>query len=116
MANVDVSQGYGNSALVPRRASPLRAFLRGRRGQRCGSRRAAFRPKRGLAFRHMAASGSTSTRQAPEGHGIRYGANGQVIGVTIVNAKWLLDRDGYLKITVPHEVRVQPDELAAALS
>jgi len=54
--------------------------------------------------------------QTPEGHGIRYGADGDVISVTIVNAKWLLDRDGYLKITLPHEVRVQPDELAPALS
>jgi uncharacterized protein YuzE len=59
---------------------------------------------------------AVDTAQTPEGHGIRYGSGGQVIGVTIVNAKWLLDRDGYLKITVPHEVRVQPDELAAALS
>jgi uncharacterized protein YuzE len=59
---------------------------------------------------------AANTAQTPEGHGIRYGTDGQVIGVTIVNAKWLLDRDGYLKITVPHEVRVQPDELAAALS
>ncbi len=59
---------------------------------------------------------AADTAQTPEGHGIRYGSDGQVIGVTIVNAKWLLDRDGYLKITVPREVRVQPDELAAVLS
>lgn len=52
----------------------------------------------------------------PEGHGIRYDADGQVVSLTIVNAKWLLDRDGYLKITMPHEVRVRPDQLAAALS
>jgi uncharacterized protein YuzE len=63
-----------------------------------------------------ASNAAADNAQTPEGHGIRYGSDGQVIGVTIVNAKWLLDRDGYLKITLPHEVRVQPDELAAALS
>ena len=59
---------------------------------------------------------AVDTAQTREGHGIRYGSGGEVIGVTIINAKWLLDRDGYLKITIPHEVRVQPDELAAALA
>ncbi len=52
----------------------------------------------------------------PEGHGVRYGSGGEVIGVTIVNARWLLDRDGHLTITLPHEVRVEASELAGALS
>jgi uncharacterized protein YuzE len=51
----------------------------------------------------------------PEGHGIRYDIGGQVIGVTIINARWLLERDGHLTITLPHSVRVEADELAAAL-
>jgi uncharacterized protein YuzE len=51
----------------------------------------------------------------PEGHGVRYGANGEVISVTIINAKWLLERDGYLTITLPHSVRIEAGELAAAL-
>jgi uncharacterized protein YuzE len=51
----------------------------------------------------------------PEGHGVRYGSYGEVISVTIINAKWLLERDGYLTITLPHSVRIEADELAAAL-
>jgi uncharacterized protein YuzE len=51
----------------------------------------------------------------PEGHGVRYGPDGEVIGVTIINARWLLERDGYLTITVPHSVCVEAGELAAAL-
>jgi uncharacterized protein YuzE len=51
----------------------------------------------------------------PEGHGVRYGPGGEVIGVTIINARWLLERDGHLTITVPHSVRVEARELAAAL-
>jgi uncharacterized protein YuzE len=66
----------------------------------------------GRGTSNVAADGAAT----PEGHALRYDIDGQVIGVTIVNAKWLLDRDGYLKITMPHEVRVQPGELAAALS
>ena len=52
----------------------------------------------------------------PEGHGVRYDDDGEVIGVTIINAKWLLDRDGHLTITLPHLVRIGADELATALS
>ena len=52
----------------------------------------------------------------PEGHGVRYGDDGQVIGVTIINARRLLDRDGHLTITLPHEVRVDARDLAGALA
>jgi uncharacterized protein YuzE len=51
----------------------------------------------------------------PEGHGVRYDSDGQVIGVTIINARWLLERDGHLTITLPHAVRVEAGALAAAL-
>jgi uncharacterized protein YuzE len=47
---------------------------------------------------------------------VRYGDDGQVIGVTIINARRLLDRDGHLTITLPHEVRVDARDLAGALS
>ncbi len=52
----------------------------------------------------------------PEGHGIRYGPDGEVIGVTIINARFILDRDGHITITLPHEVRVEEDVLAPALT
>jgi uncharacterized protein YuzE len=51
----------------------------------------------------------------PEGHGVRYDANGEVIGVTIINAQRIIGRDGYLTITLPHSVRIEASELAAAL-
>jgi uncharacterized protein YuzE len=51
----------------------------------------------------------------PEGHGVRYGADGQVMGVTMMNARWLLERDGHLTITLPHAVRVEARDLAGAL-
>jgi uncharacterized protein YuzE len=51
----------------------------------------------------------------PEGHGVRYDDTGEVIGVTIINAQRIIGRDGYLTITLPHSVRVEARELAAAL-
>lgn len=52
----------------------------------------------------------------PEGHAVRYNADGEVIGVTIINARWLLDRDGKVTITIPERVDVSADALAQALA
>ncbi len=52
----------------------------------------------------------------PEGHGIRYDENGQVIGITIINARRMLEHDGHITITLPHAVRVEANELVATLS
>jgi uncharacterized protein YuzE len=51
----------------------------------------------------------------PEGHGVRYDADGEVIGVTIINARRIIEHDGHLTITLPHAVRVEAGDLAAAL-
>jgi hypothetical protein len=37
-----------------------------------------------------------------------------VIGVTIINARFILSRDGHITITLPHQVRVDEDVLAPA--
>lgn len=60
--------------------------------------------------------GAADAALTPEGHGVRYDVDGSVIGVTIVNARWLLERDGHLTITLPHEVHLDAQDLAAALS
>jgi uncharacterized protein YuzE len=36
----------------------------------------------------------------PEVHGVEYDETGRVIAMTLVNVKWLLNRDGELKIRV----------------
>jgi uncharacterized protein YuzE len=51
----------------------------------------------------------------PEGHGIRYGPSGEVMGVTIINARFILKRDGHITITLPHEAQVGEDALAPIL-
>lgn len=59
---------------------------------------------------------AADTFGTPEGHAVRLSERGEVIGITIVNAKWLLDRDGKLTITVPSLIETDADDLAAALA
>ncbi len=39
------------------------------------------------------------THATPQGHAIRYDDQGRVIGMIIVNAKWILEREGHISIT-----------------
>jgi uncharacterized protein YuzE len=49
-----------------------------------------------------------------EGHNVRYDETGRVIALTLVNAKWLLERDGEVHVTIPN--RVSADALAPAMA
>jgi uncharacterized protein YuzE len=59
---------------------------------------------------------ATDTVGTPEGHAIKFGDTGEVIGLTIVNAKWLSERDGQITITIPERVETAASALASALS
>jgi uncharacterized protein YuzE len=59
---------------------------------------------------------AADTFGTPEGHAVRLDEDGEVIGITIVNAKWLLERDGKINITVPSLIETNTDELAEALT
>jgi uncharacterized protein YuzE len=48
---------------------------------------------------------------SPEGHHLRFNAAGELIGVTIINAKWLLDNEGKIVLTVPKRIEVGPEAL-----
>jgi len=39
--------------------------------------------------------------ETPEGHAIRYDENGDMIGVTVISARWWLEREGEIKVTFP---------------
>ena len=43
----------------------------------------------------------------PEGHGVRFDADGDVIGLTVIAARRRLERDGHLTIALPQAVRVE---------
>ncbi len=60
----------------------------------------------------QSAADSEETR---EGHVLRFDAEGSVVGLTIVNARRLLGRDGEITVTLPAEIHVSSNALAPAL-
>ena len=59
---------------------------------------------------------AASSEETPEGHVLRFDSDGRVIGLTIINARWLLERDGEIAVTLPEQVHVQPSALAPLLA
>jgi uncharacterized protein YuzE len=59
---------------------------------------------------------AADSEETPEGHVLRFNDRGEVIGVTIINAKWLLERDQAINITVPKHAVVSPDALSEVLT
>ncbi len=59
---------------------------------------------------------AADSEQTPEGHVLRFDASGKIIGLTLINAKWLLDRDGELIVTLPEQVHVAPAAIEAAFA
>ena len=53
--------------------------------------------------------------ESPEGHALRYDAGGHLVGVTIVNARWLLEQGEQVTITLPKPIQVDRNALAAAI-
>lgn len=54
------------------------------------------------------------TIATPEGHAMDYDESGAVIGMVLVNARFLLERDGAVTVTIPPD-RVVAAQLAPAL-
>jgi uncharacterized protein YuzE len=54
--------------------------------------------------------------ETAEGHLLRYDESGRILGLTIVNARWLLERDGAITVTLPEpRLRADASDLAEAL-
>jgi uncharacterized protein YuzE len=55
---------------------------------------------------------------SPEGHALRFGRHGDLVGVTILNARWLLDHEGGITLTIstPEQVHLAPQQLRDALA
>jgi uncharacterized protein YuzE len=54
--------------------------------------------------------------ETPEGHALRFDAEGRLVGITLVRPKHLLDESGGLRITLPVPSDVSAGELTPALS
>jgi uncharacterized protein YuzE len=52
--------------------------------------------------------------ETPEGHALRFDADGALVGITIVNARALIDQDGSIRITLPETISAA--DIAPALA
>lgn len=59
---------------------------------------------------------AAETFSTPEGHAVRMDENREVIGITIVNTKWLVERNDKVTVTVPSLIETNSDDLAAVLA
>lgn len=53
---------------------------------------------------------------SPEGHALRFNAAGELIGVTLVRPRWLLEHEGKVTITLPHRIHIERAQLEEALT
>lgn len=53
--------------------------------------------------------------ESPEGHALRFDGAGRLVGVTIVNARRLLQQGDPITITVPQRLAIDPATLAPAI-
>lgn len=56
------------------------------------------------------------TLATPEGHAVMLDDAGEIIGITVVNAKWLAERDGQITISIPERLETSAGDLAPALA
>lgn len=68
-----------------------------------------------LYMRNGASSDAVDFGESPEGHHLRFGADGSLVGVTLVNPRWLLEQDGEIVVTLPHR-RIVARDLGPALA
>ena len=53
---------------------------------------------------------------SPEGHYLQFGEDGSLIAITIVNARWLLEQDGKIVITLPDGRQLETSDLGELLA
>ena len=62
------------------------------------------------------------TIATPEGHAVMVNETGEITGITIVNAKWLAERDGQITVSIPPSIcsaerlETSAEDLASALA
>jgi uncharacterized protein YuzE len=58
---------------------------------------------------------ASETLPTQEGHAVMLDGQGEIIGITVVNAKWLADRDGRITVSIPQSAS-SPERLETSAS
>lgn len=74
-------------------------------------------PARSWLYLHVGEPEDGEGEETPEGHVVRYapGTN-RVVGLTMMNPRLILERDGHLTVTVPETIETTAEDLAPALA
>jgi uncharacterized protein YuzE len=70
-----------------------------------------------VLYLHVGEPQAAEGEETPEGHVLRYapGTN-RIVGLTVLGAQRILDRDGELRVTIPESIKATADDLAPALA
>jgi uncharacterized protein YuzE len=70
-----------------------------------------------VLYLHVGEPQEAEGEETPEGHILRFELGTQrIVGLTVLGAQAILDRDGELRITIPESVKATADDLAPALA
>lgn len=70
-----------------------------------------------VLYLHVGAPQSADGEETPEGHVVRYApGTSRVVGLTVLGARHVLQRDGHLAVTVQETVETTAEQLARALA
>jgi uncharacterized protein YuzE len=70
-----------------------------------------------VLYLHVGEPQKAEGEETPEGHVLRYAPGTQnIVGLTVLGARRLLDRDGNLTVTIPEPIEASADDLAPALA
>jgi hypothetical protein len=70
-----------------------------------------------VLYLHVGKPARGEGEETPEGHVIRYSPDTNlVVGLTLLNPRFILQRDGHIVVTMPETVEATADDLAPALA
>lgn len=70
-----------------------------------------------VLYLHVGEPREAEGEETPEGHVLRYAPGTQnIVGLTVIGPRRLLDRDGSLTVGMPEPVEASADDLAPALA
>ncbi len=70
-----------------------------------------------VLYLHVGEPQKAEGEETPEGHVLRYAPGSQrIVGLTVLGAQRILDREGELRVTIPESVKASADDLAPALA
>jgi uncharacterized protein YuzE len=69
-----------------------------------------------VLYLHVGEPQAGEGEETPEGHVVRFAPGSQqIVGLTIINARHVIERDGRLVVTVPETVEASAEDIAPAL-